>query len=279
MAQKRVAAIHDISCFGKCSITVALPIISSVGIETAIIPTAVLSTHTGGFTDITKRDLSADMVAIARHWKSENITVDAVYSGYLCSKEQIYLAAEAARLIRKDNTVFICDPVMGDNGKLYNGFANDYPDYMIKLCAAADIIMPNITEADLMLGVAYKEPPYNEDYINAVLKGLYLKTKSKIILTGVSFEERKIGAAVFDGEKTEYVFSEKQPASYHGTGDVFASAFTAAFLKGRSLKAAAQIAANFTSASIKQTIEDNTDPRFGVNFESQIPSLIKFLEL
>ncbi len=279
MAQKRVAAIHDISCFGKCSITVALPILSATGVETAIIPTAVLSTHTGGFKDYTFKDLSSDIVAIARHWQTENITVDAVYSGYLCSKQQIYLALEAARHISRKDTIYICDPVMADNGSLYKGFEGDYPKYMLKLCAAADIITPNITEAALMLGVEYRESPYTEDYINALLKGLYVKTNSKVVLTGVSFESRKIGAAVYDGETIEYVFAEKQECSYHGTGDVFTSTLVAALMNERSLKASAQIAANYTSLCIKRTMEDKTDIRFGVNFESQIPNLLKYLEL
>ena len=279
MTQKRAAAIHDISCFGKCSLTVALPIISAAGVETAVIPTAVLSTHTGGFKDYTFRDLSEDIVPIARHWKSENITVDAVYSGYLCSKYQIYLVMEAAHLISRKDTKFICDPVMGDNGKLYSGFEKDYPEYMLKLCAAADIITPNITEAALMLGIDFKEPPYTEDYINILLEGLYLKTRSSIVLTGVCFDERKIGAAVYDGESKAYVFADRLDAAYHGTGDIFASTLTAALLNDRSRKAAAQIAANFTYACIKKTMESNSDMRYGVNFESQIPNLIKYLEL
>ena len=279
MTQKSAAAIHDISCFGKCSLTVALPIISAAGVETAVIPTALLSTHTGGFKDYTIRDLSEEILPIARHWKSENITVDAVYSGYLCSKYQIYLVMEAAHLISHKDTMFICDPVMGDNGRLYSGFEKDYPQYMLKLCAAADIITPNITEAALMLGIDYKKPPYTEDYINILLEGLYLKTHSSIVLTGVCFDERKIGAAVYDGENKAYVFSERIDATYHGTGDIFTSALTAALLQDRSLKAAAQIAANFTCACIKKTMETRSDRRYGVNFESQIPNLIKYLEL
>lgn len=279
MTQKRAAAIHDISCFGKCSLTVAMPIISAAGIETAVIPTAVLSTHTGGFKDYTFRDLSEDIVPIAQHWKSENIKVDAVYSGYLCSKQQIYLVMEAARLISREDTLFICDPVMGDGGKLYSGFDSDYPKYMLKLCAAANVITPNITEAAMLLGIDYKEPPYTEDYINILLEGLYLKTHSGIVLTGVCFEERKIGAAVYDGENKAYVFSDRLDAAYHGTGDIFASTLTAALLRDRSLKAAAQIAVNFTCGCIKKTMESNSDMRYGVNFESQIPNLIKYLEL
>ena len=277
--QKRVVAISDISCLGKCSLTVALPIISAAGIETAVIPTAILSTHTGGFKDYTFKDMSPDMAAIARHWKAEGITADAVYTGYLCSKQQIYLALEAARLISRPDTKLITDPVMADNGRLYRGFEPDFPDYMLKLCAEADIITPNITEACLMLGRDYKEPPYDENYIKSLLNGLYLKTHSHTVLTGVSLDERKIGAAVFDGETVSYVFSERIPVSYHGTGDIFASTLTAAYLNGRSLKSAAQIAANFTARCIKQAQLENREERFGVNFESQIPYLIKYLEL
>lgn len=279
MIQKRVAAIHDISCFGKCSITVALPIISAAGIETAIIPTAILSTHTGGFTGYTLRDLSEDIVPVAEHWKSEGITVDAVYTGYLCSQSQISLVLEAFERIRNENTILITDPVMADHGKLYNGFSEEFPEHMLNLCTKADIITPNITEAALMLGVEYKEPPFSEDYIRVLLEGLYNKTKAKVVLTGVSFEEKKIGAAIYDGNTTEYVFTEKLDAIYHGTGDVFSSALTAALMNGRSLKAAAQVAANFTYDCIKYTMKENAEVRYGVNFESQIPNLIKYLEL
>lgn len=279
MKQKRVAAIHDISCLGRCSLTVALPIISAAGVETAVIPTAVLSTHTGGFENYTFKDLSDNIVPVARHWKSEGITADAVYTGYLCSREQIYLVLEAARLISNDKTLLITDPVMADNGKLYKGFARDYPNYMLKLCSAADIITPNITEASLMLGTEFKNGPYTEEYINGLLCGLYLKTGAEIVLTGVYFDDRKIGAAVYDGNGTSYVFSERMDKMYHGTGDVFTSTLTAALMNGRSLKASAQIAANFTCACIKKTMESGTKARLGVNFESQLPSLIRYLEL
>lgn len=279
MIPKRVAAIADISCFGKCSLTVTLPLLSAAGIETAVIPTAVLSTHTGGFTDGTLRDLSEDMMPIARHWNREGISVDAVYTGYLCSKQQIYLAAEAARLISRSETVLITDPAMADNGRLYKGFDSDFPRYMLELCAKADLIIPNITEAALMLGVKVQTPPYTEDYINALLEGLYLKTHAAVVLTGVRFDNRKIGAAIFDGEQKDYVFSDWIDVSFHGTGDVFTSALIAAVMNGRSLKAAAQIAANFTCACIRRTVESGTEPRCGLQFESQIPNLMKYLEL
>lgn len=279
MTQKRVAAIHDISCFGKCSITVALPVISAASVETAVIPTAVLSTHTGGFTGYTFRDLTDDILPTARHWQKEGITVDAVYTGYLCSKRQIELVAKAAELISREDTLLITDPVMADNGMLYKGFAEDFPSQMLGLCRRADIITPNITEAAFMLGTEYRDAPYTEEYIRGLISGLYAETGASIVLTGVSFDERKIGAAVYDGEELYYIFSDRLPAMYHGTGDVFASALTAAIMNGRSLKASAQIAVNFTCGCIRYTMENDRDMRYGVNFESQIPNLIKYLEL
>ncbi len=275
--QKHIAAISDLSCLGRCSLTVALPIISAAGVEASVIPTAVLSTHTGGFGTPVFKSMSPDMLAIARHWSDQGITVDAVYTGYLCSKEQIYLALEAARLISREDTLLITDPVMGDNGRLYSGFDKDFPKYMLKICAEADIILPNITEAALMLGIGYREPPYSEEYINTLLSGLYFKTHAKTVLTGVCFDGRKIGAAVFEGEHTEYVFSEHVPGTYHGTGDIFASTLVAALMNGRSLRSSAQTAASFTSGCVRSAAEAGREPRYGVNFEAQLPQLIKYL--
>ena len=277
--QKRIAAIHDISCFGKCSLTVALPILSAAGIETAVIPTAMLSTHTGGFQGYTFRDLTEDILPVARHWKQSGIEVDAVYTGYLGSKRQVELVAKAIPLIRKDNGIVIVDPVMADHGKLYGGFPPDFPQEMRKLCCVADVITPNITEACMMLGIEYKEGPYTEDYINGLISGLSQMTDGKIVLTGVYFDERRIGAACYENGQTEYVLSERVPSFYHGTGDVFASTLAAAVMNGRSIKAATHIAVNFTYACIKHTAEAHPEMRYGVAFEQKIPELIKYLEL
>ena len=279
MLQKRVAAIHDISCFGKCSLTVALPILSAAGIETPVIPTAVLSTHTGGFSGYTFRDLTDDIMPVAKHWKKENITVDAVYSGYLGSKEQIGLVMDAIKEMKNDNTIVVVDPVMADNGKLYGGFAPDFPMEMRKLCETADIITPNITEATFMLGMPYKDGPYDEDYINSVLSGLSKMTSGSIVLTGVFFDDKSIGAVCFDGKETSYAFSERIPTSYHGTGDVFSSTLVSAIMNKKSLKEATQVAVDFTCACIKHTYENYPYMKYGVNFEAQLPALMKMLGL
>ena len=279
MGQKRVAAIHDISGFGKCSLTVALPIISAAGIETAVIPTAVLSTHTGGFPGFTFRDLTDDIMPIAEHWKKTDLHFDAFYSGYLGSKSQIEIVKNAINLLRDDNSLFICDPAMADHGKLYVGFPDDFPAEMLKLCCTADIIVPNITEACLMLGREYTEGPYAPEYIEELLSALHRETGAKVVLTGVFFDDKKLGAAVFNGSRTDYVFSEKVNALFHGTGDVFASVLTSAVLHDKNLVSATEIAVKFTCNCIKTTQRDNPERRYGVNFETEIPQLIKYLGL
>lgn len=279
MNQKSVAAIHDISGFGRCSLTVALPLLSSAGIKTSVIPTAVLSTHTGGFKGNTFHDLTKDIEPIAEHWKNESLSFDAVYTGYLCSPAQVNATMCAIEHIKNKNTLIIVDPVIGDNGYSYSGFQRSFPSYMLRLCQRADIITPNLTEACMLAGAPYKKSGYDAEYIEMILLKLYNLTKAKIVLTGVSFDDKKIGAAIYEDGEISYVFADKQPKSYHSTGDIFASVLIGAVLNGRSLKASSQIATNFTALCIKQTIEDKTDERFGVNFETQIPSLIKYLEL
>ena len=277
--QKRVAAIHDISCFGKCSLTVALPIISSVGIECSVIPTAILSTHTGGFSGYTFRDLTDDILPIANHWKKEGIEVDAVYTGYLGSKEQVSIVMEAANIIKKDGGMTVVDPVMADHGKLYGGFPEDFPKEMRKLCEVADIITPNITEAVLMLGMEFRQPPHSKEYVEEIIEELSKMTSAKIVLTGVCFDGENIGAATYENGKTEYVFEKKVDAAYHGTGDVFTSCLLSAVLNGKDLKEAAQIACEFTAACIKYTKENEPNMKYGVDFEGRTPLLLKKLGL
>lgn len=277
--QKRVAAIHDISCFGKCSLTVALPLLSAAGLETAVIPTAVLSTHTGGFQGYTFRDLTDDILPVARHWKQSGISVDAIYTGYLGSKRQIELVARAISLIRRPDSLIMVDPVMADHGKLYGGFPPDFPQEMRKLCSVADVITPNITEAAMMLGIPYTEGPYGQEYIEKIIEGLANMTDAKIVLTGVYFDDKRIGAASYENGQTEFAFSERIPSFYHGTGDVFACALLSAIMNGRGLKAATQIAVNFTYSCIKRTATEHPEMRYGVAFEQEIPNLLRILEL
>lgn len=275
--QKRVLAIHDISCVGRCSLTVALPIISATGVECSVIPTAVLSTHTGGFTGYTYRDMTEDIVPIVDHWMTLGLGFDAIYTGFLGSREQIDIVKSTIGRLRKDNTVVVVDPAMADNGKMYPIFDMDFAKQMGSLCAIADIIVPNITEACFMLGREYREGPYDPAYIIGLMKDLCAMGAKKVILTGVYFEEGKLGAATYDSEttKTSYSFRDVIPGYYHGTGDVFASAAVAAIMNGRSLEDSASIAVDYTVGSILRTYDAGTDVKYGVNFEEGLYGLTK----
>jgi pyridoxine kinase len=275
--QKRVMAVHDISCFGKCSLTVALPIISAVGIEVSVIPTAVLSTHTGGFNGYTYHDLTDDIEPIINHWKSLNISFDAIYTGFLGSYRQLEIVSRLFDAYRNAGNIILVDPVMADNGKLYSVFSSDFPAGMKRLCSKADIIVPNLTEAALLLGEEYKAGPYDKEYIESILKRLALTGAKKVVLTGVYFDFEKLGAAGYDTETNtiSYAFSERIEGLYYGTGDIFASALLSALLSGKTLSDAMQIAADFTSGSISRTKNAGTDIRFGVNFEEGLETLIK----
>ena len=278
---KRVAAIHDISGFGKCSLTVALPIISAAGIEVSVLPTAVLSTHTGGFTGFTYRDLTADMQPITEHWKSLDICFDAIYTGFLGSFEQLDLVTKFFETFKTDDNLIMVDPVMADNGELYSIFSDEFALGMRRLCEKADIIVPNLTEAALLTGEPYRPGPYTQSYIEDMMKKLSALGPRKIVLTGVYFNEEELGAAAYDAVsgETAYYFEKRVPGYYHGTGDVFGSALLAALLNDFPLNEAAAIAVRFTVSSIRKTAQAGTDIRFGVNFEQTIPELLSDLRL
>lgn len=275
--QKRVIAIHDISCVGKCSLTVALPVLSSVGIETSVLPTAVLSTHTGGFEGYTFRDLTEDIMPIAEHWKSLGLRADAIYTGYLGSFRQLGIVSGVIDMMKSSGTVVLIDPVMGDSGRLYASFTPDFALGMAKLCGKADIIVPNLTEAAYMLGRPYLDGGYSEADIEELLSALSSLGPEKVVISGVSFEKGKVGAASFDRGSGEYsyCFRERIPGYYHGTGDVFASALLAAYMNGKSLKQSIETAVDFVVSSVKATRKAGTDTRFGVDFEHSIPELIR----
>ncbi|MBS7299205.1 MAG: pyridoxamine kinase [Eubacteriales bacterium] len=271
MSYKRVLTIQDISCVGQCSLTVALPIISVCGVETCILPSAVLSTHTGGFSGFTFRDLTDDIPKITEHWKKENISFDAVYTGYLGSIKQIDYVAD---IIDDSDAISIVDPVMGDKGTLYTGFDTDFVSAMKKLCEKADIIIPNITEACFMTGVAYKEE-YDSTYIDTLLSELRKFCNGTIILTGVSYNDLSTGVVVYEKNKLSYYEHKKLAGSCHGTGDIYASAFTGALLNEQSITTAAKTAADFTLMCIENT---DSSHWYGAQFEKVLPALAKMLK-
>ncbi len=279
--QKRVAAIHDISCVGRCSLTVALPIISAAGFDTSILPTAVLSTHTGGFEHFTYRDLTADITPIANHWESLNLEFDALYSGFLGSYEQIDLVGSLFDTFQTDSTLTLVDPVMGDNGELYSIYSKEMAHGMTRLCAKADIIVPNLTEAAFLLEEPYIGEGYNQSYVENLLVSLSQLGSKKVVLTGISFADTKLGAVAYDSEANtfDYAFNERIHDNFHGTGDIFGSTLLAGILNDFSLKDSLQIAVDYTRECIIKTVALNQEKRYGVCFERALPYLIKRLGL
>ena len=267
---KRVAAIHDISGVGKCSLTVALPIISAAGVECAAMPTAVLSTHTGGFEGFTFRDLTYDLRPIANHWQKENISFDAFYSGYLGSLGQIDIVRDVFEMFRTPEILIMVDPVMADHGELYNLFTLDHVKGMAMLCGHADVIIPNRTEAAFMLERDYKEGPMTEGDVTSLLKDLAGLGAKQVVLTGVHFGDDDLGAACFDSAtgQVDYIMEKRIEGMYHGTGDVFGSFLLGALMRGRNLAKSTKVAVEYTCAAIRLTAEDGTGPRMGVRFES-----------
>jgi pyridoxine kinase len=271
---KRILTIQDISCVGKCSITVALPIISALGVETAILPTAVLSTHTM-FKNFTFKDLTDEIEPIAEHWKSENIAFDSIYTGYLGSIKQIDIVAKLFEDFKTQDNSIVVDPVFADNGKLYPGFDEAYAAKVAELCSHADIIIPNITEASFMTGMEYRVS-HDEEYIkNMVLKLAELGSKITV-LTGARLKEGVIGVVGYDKENNEFFNYEHKyiDASFHGTGDVFSSTLVGCMANGHSWKEAIPVAADYTAKCIQLTLDDENGNWYGVNFEEGIPYLI-----
>ena len=278
---KRALAIHDISCIGRCSLTVALPIISACGVECSVLPTCVLSTHTGGFTGFTFRDLTDDIEPISRHWQSLGEKFDAIYTGFLGTKTQINLVTDIIKTFRTKDNIILVDPVMADHGKLYSIFDMAYVEEMKTLVKAADVIAPNITEACLLTGTEYREGPYEKGYIEDLLNkfsvfgggcdggessGSPTGGAKKIVLKGITFDDKKIGAAVYADGAIEYILGEKLDGVYHGTGDIFGSMLLSALLNGHNLTQSARFAVDYIIDSIKQSKNPKAS-KYGVDFE------------
>ncbi len=268
--EKLVLTVQDISCVGQCSLTVALPIISAFGIETAVLPTAVLSNHTGGFKSWTFLDLTEEIPKISQKWGEEGISFDAIYTGYMGSERQIDCVVDLIRARLAKGGITVVDPVMADNGRMYAGFKDTFVGEMKKLVRVADVILPNITEACFLSGVPYVEGCQTEEYVNRLIRGLVAEGARNIVLTGVTFSPDKLGVAVWDGKSVEYRFENYVDKRSHGTGDVFASAFVGAYLQGDSLAEAAHFAAKTVVASIRATLGDD-EHWYGVRFEKALP--------
>ena len=272
MSYKRVLTIQDISCVGQCSLTVALPIISACGTETSVLPSAVLSTHTMGFTGFTFRDLTEDMPAICAHWKKEGLTFDGIYTGYLGSARQIEYVKSIIANTAAEGCLVAIDPAMADNGNLYPAFDLAYVEEMKKLCAEADYLLPNITEACFLAGMDYRTE-YDRTYIDALIAKLCGLGAKNVILTGVSYQKGRTGVAVYENGEMQYYEHEQIAGGIHGTGDIYASAFVGAKLRGKSAYDAAKIAADYVVECILESRKD-PDHTYGARFEPVLGKLI-----
>lgn len=277
---KRIAAIHDISGLGKCSLTVALPIISASGVECSCIPTALLSTHTGGFTDYTFCDLSDEMIPISEHWKREAVHFDGIYSGYLASADQEKTLERIIETLADEETKIIVDPVMADNGEYYSNHGEEMCLAFRRLCTMADIITPNITEASLLTDNEYREGPHDEKYIDRLLAGLKKYCNGVIAITGVQTEIGSVGVVVLDTQSNEKYIAMKPvaPGIFYGTGDIFASAFASLVIRGVNLSDAMQTAVSLVSDSIDRTVKRGTPRKYGVDFEGVLYNYVNRVE-
>lgn len=272
MNYPKILTIQDISCVGQCSLTVALPIISACGVETCVLPSAVLSTHTAGFKNFTFRDLSPDMEGIFSHWQSENIVFDGIYTGYLGSADQIEIIINNKNKLIKRGGKLIVDPAFADNGKLYPAFDSAYVNDMKKLVAVSDYCVPNLSEACFLTDIEYKTE-YDENYVKNVVKAIADLGAKAVVLTGVSFESGYTGVYVYENGNFFYYKHKLLPNSCHGTGDIYASAFSGALFKGKTAFESAKISADYTVACIKATEGDSTH-WYGAKFELCLSKLI-----
>lgn len=274
----RVLAIHDLSGFGRCSLTVALPVLSACKITCACLPTAVLSTHTGGFTGYTFRDLTDDLQPMADHLKRENIQFEALYTGYLGSEKQLSIVENIFSEFCHSGVLTVVDPVLGDEGRLYAGLTAPMVDGMRRLCARADVIVPNLTEAALLLDRPYRDGVLKETEIKTLCENLFKLGPKAVVLTGVMPDENHIGSACFDGHTMTLCVTEKIPARFDGTGDVFSSVLVGALMNGKSLPSAAKTAAAFTKDCIALTAQRKGNAHYGVDFEEFLWSLKQRME-
>lgn len=277
--QKQVLAIHDLSCVGRCSLTVALPVLSAAGLHVSVLPTALLSTHTGEFTGYTNLDLTQEMAKIYAHFQTLPLRFDGLYSGFLGSWEQLALVEDVFAHYRRADTLLLVDPVMADHGKLYATYTETLARDMGRLCRQADVIVPNLTEAAILLEASYREQP-SFPQVEAMLRALHKRYGCRqAVITGI-LRDGLLGAAAYDAQRDCVFFHGQSPMDhvFYGTGDVLASALLAGLMRGRSLSQATTLAVDFTYQSMLHTLDNGLPLRYGVAFEQALPMLVRSLE-
>ena len=272
MAYKRILTVQDISCVGQCSMTVAMPVMSACGHEVCILPSALLSSHTGGFKEPAVTDLTNRMAAIREHWVREKIDFDFIYTGYLGSIQAIQEVEMILDTLLAPGGMIVVDPAMADHGKLYRGFDEKYAAAMKELCKRADVVLPNITEAAMMAGMEFRQE-YDRSYICQLLEQ---QPGKQVLLTGVGFAPESTGFALRMEAGIRFAHHQRLERNYHGTGDLFASAFVGAKLRGKTAFEAAKIAADYVVECILESKND-PDHTYGARFEPVLGKLIQML--
>lgn len=269
---KRIASIQDFSCIGSCSQTIALPVLSAMGVECAALPTALLSAHTA-FDGFVSLDLTPQLPAIMAHWRAMHLRFDAVYTGYLASAEQVGLVGALLDGMDERPALTLIDPVMGDNGALYAGFSDSFPQVMRALCGRADILTPNVTEACLLTGTAYS-PVQDAAQTRRLLERLLELGCRAAVLTGLRVDgDMAVAALQRDGTGT-LVRTSYIPEVFHGTGDLFASTCAGALVQGAPLERAVRLAADYVALTLRRTVQAPDRRWYGVNFQETLPELM-----
>lgn len=273
----RVAAIHDLSGFGRCSLTMALPILSAMGAEVCALPTAVLSSHTGELPGYTYRDLTEDMPAMAAQWAALGLSFQAIYSGFLGSAAQLEIVSGFMTRFRSPDTRVLVDPVMGDHGKLYKTYTHEMVQGMATLCQSADLITPNLTEAALLLGIPYRDAVHSKSDALSLCRALHALGPQQVVITGLALSDAESGSAAYDAQTDTLTLHAmpRIPGIWYGTGDLFGSVLLGGLLQGMPLHDAAAMAVDFTHGCIARTHAQGTDPRYGVLFEPELPRLME----
>ena len=291
MAQKhipRVAALHDLSAFGRCALTVVIPALSAMGIQVLPVPTALLSTHTGGFDGYYFRDMSESISPIADHWESLGIAPDALYTGFLSGDEQCDIIEQFIGRFRDKKTLVLVDPVFGDDGVLYSSCTKDLVARMRTLCTHSDVLVPNLTEACMLCETPYLDtsamsPSELNTYIGGLLEKMAAFGAKRIAITGI-VTDREHSVATVGIDRTEKsldpspfsVALRREGGSYPGTGDLFASVLLGKLMQGAAFAKACAAASAFVRDVIRVSASYDTPRRDGVALE---PCLYKLSQL
>ena len=272
MPAPRIAAIHDLSCFGRCSLTIALPVLSSMGCQCCPLPTALLSAHTGisGFTFL---DTTGEMRRISAHWSQLSLHFQAIYTGFLGSAPQINLVEDFLRRFHAPDTLLVMDPVMGDHGTPYKTCTPALRQGLRELVAQADVITPNLTEAAILLDIPYHESQTAD--ASELVRALSLQGQRSVVLTGYAAAPGQVGALCYDRDtrQVEAVQTARVPQDFPGTGDLFASVLTGALTRGAPLLQAARTAVDFVGSCVARSVAEGAGEAEGVDFEPLLRQL------